>query len=715
MTEFVERTCHEESEYPSEDMQKAQSYNIEEWRDSSAYILLAPPGSGKTTVFKREADRQDGYYVTARDFISLDLENVSTPIFIDGLDEQRAGKIDGRTALDKIRSKLIKLNKPKFRLSCREADWYGANDFENIKKISHGEYLQILQLDPLKPEDIRQILKSDEFNISDPDQFISQAKMNGLQGLLTNPQSLKMLAQAVGPTNNWPETRKAVFELACKSLVKEHNEEHSIATRQNHSNINKLIDASGKLCAIFLLTGLDGFSNVENKNYIFLDEIHGLKPSIIRYCLNTRLFSYSSSGKFFTPIHRQVAEFLAGRYLSKLVNEGLPPSRIIALITGYDGRVVSELRGLSAWFASHNKPSRTEIFARDPLGTILYGDVVHFSTDEKKKLLERLKVEADIFPSLMQIMKLDSRIGDLITSDMEGEICKILDLISYSESEQSFLLVLLEALQQGKPIPSITNNLVKIICCEGWWTRIRLLAVDFLVKNQKGNLIKLKEICEEIYLGKIHDPQDNLLGHILSILYPEVISELEILKYLKVPRESFSLVAQYDIFWRYQLPEKSNHKQLGLILDQLADRFYELPQKSRSKGVAWFGSRCFASIILYHFLQKSKNDFDLDKLFKWLGVTHKANSMHTLKQSDKSTEIQKWLKNHPDIWKSLLNRSVNKCSINTESCSDFSHCLYKEIHGRLFDFIPPSDYCDWCLDQALLAENQIIAKWYITQ
>ncbi len=711
MIEYVERTCHEVIKNASGDLQETQSYKIEEWRDSSAYILLAPPGSGKTTIFELEAERQGGCYVTARDFITLDLETVNTPIFIDGLDEQRAGQIDGRTALDKIRTKLIKLNKPKFRLSCREADWLESNDSENIKKVSYDKNLKILQLDPLKPEDIRQILKSDEFNIRDPNQFISQAKMNGLQGLLTNPQSLQMLAQAVGPTNNWPETRKAVFELACKSLVKEHNEEHTIATRYNHSNINKLIDASGKLCAIFLLTGLEGFADVENKNYIFLDEIHGLEPSIIRFCLHSRLFSYSSSGKFFTPRHRQVAEFLAGRYLSKLVNEGLPPSRILALITGYDGRVVSELRGLAAWFASHNKPSRGVIFTRDPLGTVLYGDVTQFSNEEKKKLLERLKEEAKIFPSLMQVMKLDTRIGDLISPDLGSEICKILNSISYSNTDQSFLLILLEALKQGSLISVISDKLVKIIHDEKLWLRNRFLAIEILHKFE--HFTQLKEICEKLCTEKITNPEnERLLGQLLSFLYPQEIPEQEILKYLTVPRENFGFL-EYEIFWFFDLPEKSTNNQLGLILDQLTERYYELPEESRSNGIARFNSMCLTSTILYHYLHHSNGDVAEDKLYKWLSITLKADTKYSLQHSDKSIKIQKWLKNHPDLWKSLYARSVIECSKKTADYDLFINFLRNEIRGRLFDFEPPSGFGDWCLDQAITAESPMIAKWYI--
>ena len=139
-----------------------------------------------------------GTILPTRDFITLDQEYYKTPLFIDGLDEQRASEDDGRTTLDKIRSKLNKLNNPKFRLSCREADWLGSNDKENIKKVSYDGEIKEFQLDPLKPEDIRQILKSEEFNIPDPDQFISQAKINDLTWAINKPTESKNACQGSG-------------------------------------------------------------------------------------------------------------------------------------------------------------------------------------------------------------------------------------------------------------------------------------------------------------------------------------------------------------------------------------------------------------------------------------------------------------------------------------------------------------------------------------
>ena len=74
-------------------------------------MLIAEPGAGKTTAFKAEAESQDGTYVTVRNFRTFDdrPEWRGTTLFLDGLDESRAGAEDGRTPLDDIRKKLSSL------------------------------------------------------------------------------------------------------------------------------------------------------------------------------------------------------------------------------------------------------------------------------------------------------------------------------------------------------------------------------------------------------------------------------------------------------------------------------------------------------------------------------------------------------------------------------------------------------------------------------
>ena len=72
------------------------------------------------------------------------------------------------------------------------------------------------------------------------------------------------------------------------------------------------------------------------------------------------------SGNRFTPVHRHIAEFLGARYLARIIHDGLPARRVIALITGEDGTVVTELRGLSAWLAAHCQDARADLIERIP-------------------------------------------------------------------------------------------------------------------------------------------------------------------------------------------------------------------------------------------------------------------------------------------------------------------------------------------------------------
>ena len=147
MTELiVPRTCTEVAEDSG-----GTACPLESFRESAAYVLLGAPGAGKTKAFEREAALQGGYYARARDFATFDdrPEWHGTTLFIDGLDESRAGSLDQRTPLDHIRSKLYDLGSPSFRLSCREVDWFGTADQSSLNAVSPNGRVRVLRLDPL--------------------------------------------------------------------------------------------------------------------------------------------------------------------------------------------------------------------------------------------------------------------------------------------------------------------------------------------------------------------------------------------------------------------------------------------------------------------------------------------------------------------------------------------------------------------------------------
>lgn len=90
MTFLVARTCTEVVQSSGERISRP----FGDLRSRGAYVLLGDPGSGKTQSFKAEADACGGFYVSARNFLALALPMSARgkTIFIDGLDESRAGE-----------------------------------------------------------------------------------------------------------------------------------------------------------------------------------------------------------------------------------------------------------------------------------------------------------------------------------------------------------------------------------------------------------------------------------------------------------------------------------------------------------------------------------------------------------------------------------------------------------------------------------------------
>ena len=177
----------------------APSRPLADFRKRPAYVLLGDPGSGKSTSFEAECDALGpaACLITAGDFLTFDLrahpEWRGKTLFIDGLDEVRAGSREVRGPLDDIRRRLDALGRPAFRLSCREADWLGAKDRTSLVRVSPNDSLTVLRLDPLANRDVKRIL-SDRADIEDAAAFMATATEKGVSGFLKNPQCLSMLA-----------------------------------------------------------------------------------------------------------------------------------------------------------------------------------------------------------------------------------------------------------------------------------------------------------------------------------------------------------------------------------------------------------------------------------------------------------------------------------------------------------------------------------------
>ena len=531
MNAIVPRTCTEISAGDEEQHREKESRSLEALRGAPAYVLLGDPGAGKTTAFEAECEAlgEKACLITARDFLAFNPQSHpewhDKTLFIDGLDEIRVGANDVRTPFDQIRRRLDELRKPNFRLSCREADWLGANDRSSLETVSPDSKVTILRLNLLTDSDIADILNARP-DIGDAQAFIALAQERGVYELLKNPQTFEMLADVVAQGRGWPKSRKETFAMACGQMVREPNEGHQAAQESNRPPAPELLAAAGRLCAVQLISGAAGYAlrGHSDENYPALDQCAYDRHKVLRPALATKLFK-GTSNNHFAPVHRHLAEFLGARHLAKVIDRGLPARRTIALIVGEDGTVVTEMRGLSAWLAAHCKDARGNLIERDPIGVGLYGDIREFSTDEKSALLESLNREASRLGSAF--LK-TAAFGALATPDMEPVLREILNDSKRNRDHQTFTGFVLDVLKEGGPLPSLSEPLLEIVRDDTRWSHVNYAALDAFIHNcpdSQDKTNRLKAIRADIQSGSIAAPNTQLFESLLDQKLESAASE----------------------------------------------------------------------------------------------------------------------------------------------------------------------------------------------
>ena len=721
MTVRVSRTCTDLRDDDGRRRRRDGSRPIAEFRDRPAYVLLGDPGSGKSTSFEaeREALGENACLVPARRLLAGDPhahpEWRNRTLFIDGLDEVRAGNGDARTPLDAVCRRLDTLSRPRFRLSCREADWLGANDRRNLAGFSPDGDIAVLRLDPLTDENVERILHARD-GIDDPRSFVAAAREKGVAGFLENPQCLNLLADVVTAGGGWPGSRLELFEQACRLMILEHNDEHRIAAQTPATEAateDELLDAAGRLCAVLLLAGAAGCATApcgQDTDYPDLRRCALEYREPCRRAISTKLFKAVADGRF-QPVHRHVAEFLAGRHLARRiegevrsprrVRHGVPARRIVALMTGHDGGVVTALRGLSAWIAAHSCAARQDLIERDPIGVGLYGDVSGFSTDRKRELLTCLQVQAS---RLAPVSRAATAFGALATPSMVPVFAGILTASGRERTHQSFVGFGLRVLSQGSFLPCLSDTLLAVARDGTWLPDVNGAALDAFMHNcpdGREKTLRLRELLADVHAGRVPDPDDELLGILLMRLYPEELPPSEVWSYLSIPTDRQRL-GTYLVFWKWALLEKCPDSRIAEHLDALSARIdavrpmlddpllEDIPVDLLARGLHAHGEGL-----------GTKRPYD------WLGAGL-VSPVHDFPTKGQALRIRSWLETHPEIQKAVFAQGVSRCAEADGTRIDTS-----EVWRRLYGSRLPEDFGLWCLNQAAGATDERVARFFL--
>ena len=717
---IVARTCTEIPRDGSGADQERAGCPLSDHRCAAAYVLLGDPGAGKTTCFMQERAQMgdSAELIPARDFVALEMashpEWLSKMLFIDGLDEIRAGDDDPRTALDRVRAQLDRLGNPSFRLSCREADWLGQNDLTRLGALAPDGELRVLRLNPLTLENTGEIAESDP-RVEDAARFLREVEDKGLLALLDNPQNLGLLIAAVGGGGDWPKSRRELFELACRQLVNESNDEHRHSDRERPSEV-QLLEAAGRVCALLLLSGTAGvdISPAASGNGLSYQPVERLDPlppgtsagedrlhaRLRRLALSSRLFAAvdvdSSTAQHFAPAHRHIAEFLAARYLAQRIAAGLPAARVIAMITAGDGGVVTPHRGLSAWLAVHSKQARRELIDRDPIGVGLYGDIGGFSNDEKESLLDALIREGR---QLDDIGYRNATVfGPLATPALETEFHAELTRPPLGEHEQFSVKFALRVLSRGSPMPALVAPVLAILYGTGWRQEVTWAALDAFVRqcgDRDSQVGKLKQVLADVQNGKLPDPDNELSATVLEELYPETIGPSEIWRHLARCQPT-SLYGRHRVFWNRSLEERTADEEMATLFDGLVEQRPNLELGGTLLG----DGRALAEKLLARALAATGNELSPQRLYAWLnGPAQNYTEFFELRSSEEAWEstsqVRSWLEAHPDAYKAALLEGLHHYNDEEDLGRGVLLAVEWLRHAQ-----PPPDFGLWCLAQA---------------
>lgn len=688
-----------------------ESRPIEDFRDRRGYVLLGDPGAGKSSVFAQEAEISgplgDGLRITARDFIGLSPRPTwrDKALFIDGLDEMRAGGVDGRPPLDAIRKRLEELGSPPFRLSCREADWLGESDQGALLALYDDmDQLPVLHLDELDESSARALLA--HFEVASPTEFLAKARSKELHDFLRTPLSVKLLVQAVGNGETFPNTRFETYKLAVDALIKEANGGHQAATRNQPISTADLLTSAGGLSAVLLLAQIEGYA----LDAAAEDAVHpaianlDLDKSLALAALRTKLFTADGAESLRKPFHRTIAEYLAAKYLAQRIEQGeQSTTRVLALLSLADGTIVPSLRGLAAWLAVFSLPCREELIERDPAGMLVYGDAESLSDQDLTHILTAYERQARHSPNQRFHHWDEAMIAALARLSLAPVLADHLEKPTPDEADQAVQRLILKAFDHAAPSPELLPKLDALARNEALWPTIRCAAVAAWVRHLNDPAPAMA-LLADLHTQTVADDDDALLGTLLSHLFPQHLPAEKLRPYLHMPAHAYRS-GNFTYFWEYDFLERATPNDLHQLLDALAAD--PLPM---SHEIANFHIRRFLGELLAKGVECMAEPIDLKRLAAWLAIGR--DEFSSLLEEGDQVRIRAWLAAHPDIYKALLLHLIHGCK--TTETDRFRVEAFTRM-GLLYNAPAPEGFDVWCLEMAAAESSAAIADYFFSE
>jgi hypothetical protein len=546
--------------------------------DYPALVLLGEPGIGKSTALKTEAVRiASNATTTDTILIHVDLRAYSSELLlhkrvfenaefiawaqgtshlvlhIDSLDEALL-RIDSIANLLAEELPRYPTSRMSARIACRTAVWPAGTLETALRDIWGEAAVGVFELAPLRRRDV---VSAAEMQGIVPDVFIRELYAASAVPFAIKPLTLNLLFGLFKNDGSLPRSVAEIYSRGCRKLCEEPNQSRRDARRFGDFNAAQRLRIASWIAATTMFanryavwTGPEADGVPEED--VPLSALTGgreegefpqfdVTDESVREVLDTGLFT-SRGGARMGWAHQSYAEFLSALYLA---DKQVLPRNILKILQHPAGGLVPQLAVVTAWIASISKDVREALLQSEPM-VLLRGDLTSWSEQDL----------AALTASLLTALE-HNRVHDFIIGISEF----------YARLKHPTL-----ALQLRPYIQDVTKNassrrtaitIAERCKIKELQPELLTLALDPLADPYlRGRAVDALGTCGDntvppqmlpLARGELRpDPQDEIRGYALEILWPGHLSAHDLFSLLTRPNEGY--VGAYVMFLTRTLP-----------------------------------------------------------------------------------------------------------------------------------------------------------------
>ncbi|MBC8991840.1 hypothetical protein H9X95_16965 [Micromonospora chalcea] len=562
---------------------------------AGSLVLLGEPGVGKTTEFAAlvrnwnqqptalspspivEVDAADLSDATFDELLGRHLRRLPERHLMSGGDTPVVGLTTGRTAADLIvvidqidESPLVRhlaarlrlalrgrdTSRARFIFGCRTADY--PPDLTNVLTSHFGPCI-VADLAPLtRQEAVRLAASADQI---DGESLVASAVAAGAGVLASVPLTLGLLIRTYRRTGHLNARPTELFALGVTQLLSEHDDERR--TQDDESTLDQRLAIAERIAARLLLSNRRtiwrGAVLESGEQDLNAESIAGGQESVdnAAFVVTKRAVSATLATALFTGRgrnrlafrHGSFAGFLTARHLIGRAVPVIQLQRLFLVAGSDDSRSVPiQLREAAAWLVTLD-PSHAQWLAdADPESLVAHSSIVD-SPEVRSLVVDALlrragEVELGDVPWARAPRRLKH-------PGLGAQLLTVLNEAGDREPQDWPSLARLRLavrLAREAGVPELVGPLLDLAAKDGWSSHLRLLAAMTAFETSPTDAApQLAQVASSLvdasYASRV-DPDDELRGALLDMLWPAYISVEDVLQHLR-PRRNRNLVGSY--------------------------------------------------------------------------------------------------------------------------------------------------------------------------